>query len=374
MADVFVSRFGGDEYVMVATGHFDSKTAAVLALQVAATMHVPVEIDGADLHLTGSVGIAIARRGDTAEDLIRNADTAMYRSKEQGVGGYAVFDQPMRDWVMHRATIEQDLHQALDRGELWLSYQPKLALAAGGSVGFEALARWDHPERGLIPPAEFIPIAEESGLISAIGAWALEEATRQAATWRVMNGGLAVPVAVNLAARQLADPKLPDLIAQILDRSGAQPSDLVLEVTESAVLFDTEGVSKRLRRLRDAGVRISIDDFGTGYSSLSYLQQLPIDELKIDRAFVSRLPFERSSTAIIGSVIDLAHAIGLDVVAEGVETVEQFDVLRDLGCDLAQGFYIARPAPAMEATTRLRAEIRSSVQPTTLVAVPATAG
>ena len=175
----------------------------------------------------------------------------------------------------------------------------------------------------------------------------------------MLHGGLAVPVAVNLAARQLADPKLPDLIARILDSAGAQPGDLMLEVTESAVLLDTDGVSKRLRRLRDAGVRVAIDDFGTGYSSLSYLQQLPIDELKIDRAFVSRLPFEESSTAIIGSVIDLAHAIGLSVVAEGVETVEQLDVLRSLGCDQAQGFYIARPAPGDETTTRLRAEINA---------------
>jgi len=357
LAGLFVSRFGGDEYVMVATGPFTSKNAGTLAERVAATMQTPIEVNGSDLHLTGSVGIAVARTGDTAEDLIRNADTAMYRSKETGTDGYAVFDQPMRDWVMHRASVEGDLHQAIEDGQLWLSYQPKLALSSAGPAGFEALARWSHPTRGLVPPCEFIPVAEETGLISVIGAWAMEEACRQAAEWRAMNGDIAVPVAVNLAARQLADPKLPDLVAQALERSGAEPRDLVLEVTESAVLFDTDAVSKRLRRLRDAGVRISIDDFGTGYSSLSYLQHLPIDELKIDRAFVSRLPFEPSSTAIIGSVIGLAHAIGLDVVAEGVETLQQLEALRELRCDLAQGFFIARPEPAGRATLRVQAGV-----------------
>jgi diguanylate cyclase (GGDEF)-like protein len=353
MRGTFISRFGGDEYVLVATGPYNAAATLRLAQQVAATMKTPIEVNGAELHLTGSVGVAVARRGDTAEDLIRNADTAMYRSKEQGTDGYAIFDQPMREWVMHRASTEHDLHQALERDELWLGYQPKVELADGNPAGFEALARWNHPTRGPVRPLDFIPIAEDSGLISTIGVWALESACRQAAAWRVLSGGLAVPVAVNLAARQLADPKLPDLIAEILDNAGARPDDLVLEITESAVLGDTEAVSKRLRRLRDAGVRVSLDDFSTGYSSLSYLQQLPIDELKIDRAFVSRLSDEQSSTAIIGSVIDLAHAIGLSVVAEGVETIEQFDTLRDLGCDLAQGFYVARPAPAPEATAWL---------------------
>ncbi|MFZ6003676.1 MAG: putative bifunctional diguanylate cyclase/phosphodiesterase [Actinomycetota bacterium] len=363
LPNLFVSRFGGDEYVMVTTGPFDHETAYLLAQEVAETLRLPVDVDGSDLHLTGSVGIAVSQPGDTAEDLIRNADTAMYRSKEAGTDGYAVFDQPMREWAMRRASTERDLHQAIEQGEFWLGFQPKVSLVDGAQVGFEALARWNHPTRGLVPPAEFIPIAEDSGLISVIGAWALEQACAQAVTWRQLNQGLAVPVAVNLSARQLADPKLPDLIAKTLEATGARAGDLVLEVTESAVLYDTEGVSKRLRRLRDAGIRIAIDDFGTGYSSLSYLQQLPIDELKIDRAFVSQLPFEHSSTAIIGSVIDLAHAIGLTVVAEGVETLEQLDALRQLGCDAAQGFYIARPEPAAVATRRLQTNLNTTQPP-----------
>ncbi len=354
---MFVARFGGDEYVMVATGPHTTKTASALAKRVATTMQVPFEIEGSYLHLTGSIGIAVRCPGDTAEDLIRNADTAMYRSKEAGINGYAVFDQPMRDWVMHRASMESDLHQAIESGQLWLGFQPKMSLDQTAPMSFEALARWSHPTRGLVPPAEFIPVAEETGLITIIGTWALEEACRQAAAWRELNGGCHVPVAVNLSARQLAEPRLPDLIAQILERTGAEPRDLVLEVTESGVLVDAPGVSSRLRRLRDAGVRISIDDFGTGYSSLSYLQQLPIDELKIDQTFVARLPFEPSSTAIIGSVINLAHAIGLKVVAEGVETAAQITSLRDLNCDLAQGFYIARPERAPEATARLLDDI-----------------
>ena len=360
LTDTYVSRFGGDEYVMVATGAFTMSNVSTLAARVTDALAEPFTIDGTDLHLTGSVGIALARGGDTAEDLVRNADTAMYRSKERGTAGHAVFDQPMREWAMHRASTEHDLHQALEHGDLWLSYQPKVALDDGDLIGFEALARWNHPTRGLVPPAEFIPVAEDSGLISAIGLWALEAACRQAVQWRLLNNDLSVPVSVNLAARQLADPMLPDIVAQILETTGARAGDLVLEVTESAVLSDIEGVSKRLRRLRDAGVHISIDDFGTGYSSLSYLQQLPIDELKIDRSFVCRLPFEASSTAIIGSVIDLAHAIGLTVVAEGVETIEQLDALRTLRCDLAQGFYLARPEPADLATARVlsRLELR----------------
>ena len=343
--------------MLVATGPYTTRTAGALAERVAATMNVPFEVPGAYLHLTGSIGIAVARDRDTAEDLVRNADTLMYRSKEIGADGFAVFDQAMRDWAMQRATVERDLHQAIEHGHLWLSYQPKMTLHSDAPVGFEALARWTHPTRGLVHPPDFIPIAEETGLISIIGTWALEEPCRQAAAWRKLNGGLAVPVAVNLSARQLAEPSLPDLVVKLLERSGAEPSDLVLEVTESAVLYDTDGVSSRLRRLRDAGVRISIDDFGTGYSSLSYLQRLPIDELKIDQTFVLRLPFEASSTAIIGAVINLAHAIGLDVVAEGVETEEQLNSLRGLSCDQAQGFYLARPEPAADATARVMAHV-----------------
>ncbi len=353
----FLSRFGGDEYVLVFAGPLEAAAAHTRAREVAAVVQRPVEVDGAALHLTASVGIAVAVPGDSPDDLLRNADTAMYRSKERGSAGYAVFDQPMRDQVLHRASVERDLHTALASGQLWLSYQPKLDLSRGGPAGFEALARWTHPTRGLVSPVEFIPIAEDSGLITQIGAWALADACRQAAAWRTLNDGVAVPVAVNLSARQLADPALPDLIAGILETNGARPGDLVVELTESAVLMDLEGVSKRLGRLRDAGVRISIDDFGTGYSSLSYLQQLPIDELKIDRSFVSRVPVERSSTAIIGSVIDLAHAIGLTVVAEGVERADQLTTLRDLGCDLAQGFFIAHPEAAGDATTRLQQEM-----------------
>ena len=353
MPSTFVSRFGGDEYVMVETGPFNSEEIVRLAEQVGYATKAPVILDGSELFLTGSVGVAVARPGDTTEDLIRNADTAMYRSKELGPDSYAIFDERMREWVMNRASTESDLHLALERHELWLNYQPKVELATGRLDGFEALARWNHPTRGSVPPLAFIPIAEDSGLITDIGNWALEAACRQAAAWRVLNNGVPVPVAVNLAARQLADPKLPDCIAAALEKANAQPRDLVLELTESAILGNTEAVSRRLRQLRDTGIRISIDDFGTGYSSLSYLQLLPIDELKIDRAFVSKLDNAKSSTAIIGSVIDLAHAIGLTVVAEGVETVEQLNTLRELGCDLAQGYYIARPVPALEATAWL---------------------
>ena len=338
-----LARFGGDEFVAVCVDLGGEDGATAMATRLANGLIAPLRVAGQEIWLSGSVGIALARPGDSPEDLLRNADTAMYRAKEAGRGGYAVFDEEMRAFAILRLGIERDLHRALERDELTLHYQPKLALGSGRAVGVEALLRWNHPERGAISPAEFIPVAEETGLIVPIGRWVLEQSAHQAANWRARTG-LAIPVAVNLSARQLVDHRLIDMVAVALDASGAIADDLILEITESAVLQDADSASEQLQALQAMGIRIAVDDFGTGYSSLSYLQRLPIDELKIDRSFVQRLG-DRSTSAIVGSIVDLAHAIGLTVVAEGIETADQLSRLRQLDCDEGQGFFLARPQP-----------------------------
>ena len=339
-----LSRFGGDEFVAVCPSIGGHEGAVLTAHRMADTLKSPIAVDGQEIWLAGSVGIALVQAGDRADDMIRNADTAMYRAKENGRGQYAVFDERMRESVLARLGLERDLNRALERHQLLVHYQPKFSLESGALVGVEALARWRHPERGMVSPGEFIPVAEDTGLIVPLGRWVLEEAAAQARRWRLLTGR-SVPVAVNLSSLQLAVPGLVGDVADVLRLVDALPSDVMIEITESSVLQDVDGASERLGALREIGVRVSIDDFGTGYSSLSYLQLLPIDELKIDRSFVERLD-AGPTAAIVGSIIDLAHALQLSVVAEGIETDEQLVTLRRLGCDLGQGFHLARPQPA----------------------------
>ena len=346
-----LARFGGDEFVAVCIGLGGEDGAIKMAARLADALRAPLKVAGQEIWLSGSVGISVARAGDSPEDLLRNADTAMYQAKEAGRGGYALFDHEMRAFAILRLEIERDLHRAVERNELSLHYQPKIALDGGRPVGVEALLRWNHPQRGPISPAEFIPIAEETGLIIPLGGWVVEQAASQAASWRARTG-TSVPVAVNLSARQLTDHRLIDMVAAALATAGAAPDDLILEITESAVLQDAQSASEQLKALQEMGIRIAVDDFGTGYSSLSYLQRLPIDELKIDRSFVQRLG-DRSTGAIVGSIVDLAHAIGLTVVAEGIETEAQLRLLQDLDCDEGQGFLLARPQPWRALTTML---------------------
>ena len=270
----------------------------------------------------------------------------MYRAKEQGRPGYALFDQEMRARSAFRLDVEQDLHLALERGEFRLQYQPIFDVRRRGVRGAEALIRWEHPVRGLVSPAEFIPVAEETGLIVPIGDWVLGEACRQAAAWRTQYGR-GLTVAVNLAARQLTHIGLAEQVDKHLRNAGAKSEDLVLEITEHGVLEDFASASAHLQDVRAMGVKVAVDDFGTGWSSLTYLQRLPIDELKIDRSFISNLGDEGSAVPIVGSLVGMAHGLGLSVVAEGVETVEQLRMLRQLGCDLAQGYLLARPGPAV---------------------------
>jgi predicted signal transduction protein with EAL and GGDEF domain len=340
-----VARFGGDEFVMVSEGADDDHAVAATANRLKAVLDEPFILSSESLRVSGSIGLAVSRNGETADELIRNADAAMYAAKEKERGGFAIYQEPLHAGVVSRLQIERDLHRALDRGEFLLHYQPKCSLATGEAVGVEALIRWAHPTKGLVSPGDFIPVCEETGMIVPLGQWTLFEAGRQIRLWKDRHD-LSVAVSVNLSARQLIRPDLTRLVAGMLEATGAHPADLCLEITEGTLLQDMNAAVKHLRELRSLGVRISIDDFGTGYSSLAYLRTLPLDELKIDRSFVTPVADDPSAAAIVESVVRLGHALGLLVVAEGVETAAQLSTLRDLGCDLAQGFYLARPAPA----------------------------
>jgi diguanylate cyclase (GGDEF)-like protein len=340
-----VARFGGDEFVMVSEGADDDDAVAAIATRVKAVLDEPFMLATESLRVGGSIGLAVSRNEETADELIRNADAAMYAAKDKERGGFAIYQEPLHAGVVTRLQIERDLHRALDRGEFLLHYQPKCSLATGEAVGVEALVRWAHPTKGLVSPADFIPVCEETGLIVPLGQWTLFEAGRQVRLWKDRHD-LSVAVSVNLSARQLIRPDLTRVVANMLETTGADPADLCLEITEGTLLQDMNAAIKHLRDLRSLGVRISIDDFGTGYSSLAYLRTLPLDELKIDRSFVTPVADDPSAAAIVESVVRLGHALGLVVVAEGVETAAQLSTLRDLGCDLAQGFYLARPAPA----------------------------
>jgi diguanylate cyclase (GGDEF)-like protein len=346
-----VARFGGDEFVVLCPGVEEADLALEIAQRLTRALEEPFLVDGNELFLTGSVGVAIGSPDDGPEDILRDADNAMYRAKEQGRPGYAFFDQGMRERSQRRLALEQELHVALERNELRLEYQPVFALATGRIIGAEALIRWDNPLRGPVSPAEFIPIAEETGLVLPIGEWVLRTACRQAAAWR-RELGFGVRVSVNIAARQLTRPGLANQVLVALGETGAEPENLMLEITEHGVLEDFAAAFRHLQEVRALGVRVSVDDFGTGWSSLSYLQRLPVDELKIDRSFVATLGVDGQSMAIVGSLVDMAQALGLEVVAEGVETADQLAELHRLGCDAVQGYLLARPGPP-EALPRL---------------------
>jgi EAL domain-containing protein (putative c-di-GMP-specific phosphodiesterase class I) len=269
----------------------------------------------------------------------------MYAAKERGKGSYAWYTPGMGARILEHAQLGAELRHALDSGQLRVHYQPVVHASDGTPVGYEALVRWQHPERGLVPPAEFIPLAEETGAVTEIGRWVLREAVFQCAAWSAASAR-PLRISVNLSPRQMLDEDIPALVAEVLTDSGLPAGQLTLEVTEGVFVHDVDRVVGQLHRLRALGVRIAIDDFGTGFSSLSYLRRLPADVLKIDRSFVADLPGSRSSASLVASIIELAHTLHLDVVAEGVETDAQRRCLVDLGCGLAQGYFFARPGPA----------------------------
>ena len=349
-----VARFGGDEFVVVCEGLAGPearKQAVDVAERLLGVIAQPFLLDGEEHYLSASIGIALARDGDERpEALLRDADSAMYRAKDRGKARWELFDEAMRASALERVETENALHRAIDRSEFRVVYQPVVALPDHRCIGVEALVRWQHPERGLLSPDEFVDLAEESGLIVPVGVWVLEEACRQAAAWQAHGNAGDFVVSVNLSGRQLSHPDTPDHVAHALATSGIDPAGLALEITESVLMDDADSTMAAIGALKDLGVGFSIDDFGTGYSSLGYLKRFPVDAVKIDRSFVAGLGDKQEDSAIVAAVVSLGHALGLTVVAEGVETVRQRDELVALECDAAQGFLFSRPEPAARLT------------------------
>jgi diguanylate cyclase (GGDEF)-like protein/PAS domain S-box-containing protein len=341
-----VARLGGDEFVVVLTGMESALDAMPVAGKILHALGQPYEVDGHILHSSPSIGVSVfPGDGTDAETLMKNADTAMYHAKEQGRNNVQFFTADMNAAASERLELERDLRSAIAAGTLEVHYQPQVSARDGGVRGVEALARWRHPQHGMVPPLKFIPIAEEAGLIETLGAWVLEAACRQLAAWRAV-GIDRVRMAVNLSAHQLRSSHLVGQVRDCIARYGLQPGDLELEVTESVAMENPERAVSQLQALRDLGVMLAIDDFGTGYSSLAYLKLLPIQVLKLDRAFVRDIETDANDAAISAATLALARSLGLAVVAEGVETAAQRDFLAAHGCDYLQGYLFGRPEPA----------------------------
>ncbi|MFJ1468442.1 EAL domain-containing protein [Massilia orientalis] len=345
-ADDVVARLGGDEFALVLPALDDDGIAAGIGARVIEALAQPFYLAGQQLFVSASVGIATyPENGRDAETLLKNADTAMYGAKNGGRNNYQFYVAEMHENATQRLQTETQLRQALERGEFLLHYQPKLDLATGTISGFEALLRWNHPQRGLVPPLEFIAILEDTGLILPVGEWVIGEVCRQLKAWQAQ--GMAVrPVAINLSARQLQQADLAGAVERIVARAGVDPALLEFELTESMLMANPEAAVEILARIKALGMRLSVDDFGTGYSSLAYLKRFPLDALKIDRTFVRDLPDDPDDAAITKAVIRLAHSLSLKVVAEGVENVDQLRELEQYGCDQIQGYYVSRPVPA----------------------------
>jgi diguanylate cyclase (GGDEF)-like protein len=338
-----VARLGGDEFAIVLPGA-DATGAQQVVQTLRAVLEEPLVVAGQPLLVGASIGIAVCpEHSAEAATLLRKADVAMYMAKRAGSGA-AVYEATLDEHCPRRLALVADLRQAVAQGGLILHYQPKLDLRTGALCGVEALVRWPHPDRGLIPPDQFIVLAEQTGLIAPLTQWVLEAALQQWQRWQ--RTGHIVPVAVNLSMGNLRDPRLVESVTTLLQQYEVPASQLRLELTESALMTDAAHSLAVLTRLAALGVGLSVDDFGTGYSSLAYLKRLPVDELKIDRAFVQHLAREEADAAIVGSTIGLGHSLGLRVVAEGVEDERSCELLRQWGCDVAQGYYLSRPIPA----------------------------
>jgi len=349
-----VARFGGDEFVLLVTSISRREDATRLAAQAVEVLQAPVLISGIDVHTSPSIGVAFyPEDGATIEALIAHADAAMYNAKQRGRGNVQCYDPDMNAGAEDRVQLESDLHAAIEHHQLRLHYQPKVDTRTGAVRSAEALVRWEHPTRGLIGPSEFIPLAEECGLIGAIGEWVIREACRQARQWQ-QDGVAWLRVSVNLSASQFRHDGLVESIQRALDDSGLQPKYLEVELTESVVMSDPEESITVLERLSRMGVIVSVDDFGTGYSSMSYLRRFPIDKLKIDRVFISEMVNRPEDASIVRAIVSLAHSLRLKVVAEGVETAAQLEFLQTCGCDEYQGYHFSRPLPAASFAELLR--------------------
>jgi diguanylate cyclase (GGDEF)-like protein len=338
-----LARLGGDEFGLLVEQVSDTRFVGNVARKLLKAVAEVLVVDGQEYHITASIGISTyPADGSDATTLLKNADIAMYRAKDRGKDNSQFYAAAMNAHSMARLSLETGLRHALERGEFLLHYQPKVDIASGRITGMEALVRWMRPESGLVSPADFIPLAEETGLIVPIGAWVLKTACERNRAWQ-LQGMPPLRVAVNLSARQFVQANLVSEVARVLDASGLAPASLELEITESMVMDNPERAIQTLRQLKSMGIALAIDDFGTGYSSLGYLKRFPIDNIKIDRSFIKDIPHSNDDATITRTIIDMTHNLRLKVVAEGVETAAQLDFLREHGCDEMQGYYFSRP-------------------------------
>ena len=352
-SDHIVSRLGGDEFTVLLDNVNGAAGPIRVAERLLKALAAPLLVGQQQVYVTASIGIALSSSGyQDVQDMLRDADIAMYHAKQHGRARWMMFDQTMQEGALRRLTLEAELRAAVDSGQLYLQYQPIVTPQDGVIRGFEALLRWRHPVLGMISPAEFIPVAEEVGLIVRMGGWVLEQACRQLRLWQQQHA-LPLSMSVNVSATQLAGGELVDVVTRVLAESGIAHGSLKLELTESAVMADAEHALAVFKELKGLGVRLSLDDFGTGYSSLSHLRRLPIDTLKIDRSFVSAMDSHGDKRQIAEVVVMLARTLGLDVVAEGVETLAELDILREMGSDFVQGYFYYRPLDAADATLAL---------------------
>ena len=346
--DDIVARLGGDEFAVLLTGLRERHGAGAAAERVLAATLRRLQLGDIELDVSVSIGVAGAAGATSSGDVLRQAEVARQRAKSLGGSTAVVFDDELEERASARLAMEQELRRSIERGELVVHYQPIVEVESGRVVAVEALVRWEHPERGLIPPGEFLPLAEESGLVVPLGEYVLEAACRQLQKWR--NEGIAsdLTVSVNVSARQFTQSDLVEVVARSLAQTGLPPEHLVLEITESTFIANIEAAAAALQEIRRLGVGIHTDDFGTGHAALSYLRTFPVDSLKIDRSFVQGLGSDADSLAFVRAIVGLGHSLGLGVIGEGVETPEQLEILRSLGCEEAQGFYFSRPLPASE--------------------------
>lgn len=346
-----VSRLGGDEFAILLEDVSDEAHAIAVAERIQKEVAQPFTLVGQEVFTSASIGIALGHDGyDKPEDLLRDADMAMYRAKALGKARHEVFDSGMHIHAVALLQLETDLRWAIERREFRLHYQPIVSLETGRINGFEALIRWEHPERGLVQPSEFIPIAEETGWIVPMGRWVLEQACQQLKTWQnEIDADPPLTMSVNLSGKQFSQQDLISDIEAVLKANQLQPGSLKLEITESAIMENAQAVTDRLVKLRNLGVQLGLDDFGTGYSSLSYLHRFPLDTLKIDRSFIARMGEGGDNSEIVRTIVTLGKNLSMNIVAEGVESPEQLQHLRDLDCTQGQGYFFARPLAAEEA-------------------------